>query len=542
MAHFYLFYLVSHRQLRIPKRLAMNNLKHILFFTLAGFICCCTFSQKKADTVSLRRSIEIYPDSLALHKAYIATFYSQSRDAFDSAHKPAYTDILKQLSLQYNQWTKMFPAAYMVPFAIGDAFCKAELPEAKVYLQKTVEINPKYAPAWMDLWEDAERWGDFKKGQEYIGRAAAAQPDNPDYAFYYAFGFRNDTAEWIKRSYDLTKRFPKSERGAQALYWVGVSSTDDATKMEAFDHLKKLYPPDKYKRWSQAGMEAYFDFLLVKHNWDKAASLSAYMYSLDSLGDTKDVWENNKILSAKLIAIEGLLKDKKQDSAYLIAKTLMVSKWYASYEIIQLLKVETIALTGNTAAAYDSLVAYYAKSPKNIFQEKLSLYGKALGKSQETIHKDIWAKRMQLARPAEPFTLAGYLKDDSLSLSALKGKIVLLTFWFPGCGPCRGEFPHFELVLKKFNGDRIAYIGINVEPEQDQYVVPFMRQSGYSFIPLHASWNWARKNYNVRGAPSNFLIDRSGRIIYSDFMISDADKEAELEIMIRSLLNDNKTD
>lgn len=462
-------------------------------------------------------------------------------NAYDSAHKPSYPDIMKQVSLQYNGWIKRFPASYIVPFAIGDALCNAELPDAKYYLQKAVDINPKYAPAWMDLWEDADRWGDFKKGQEYIGKAADAEPANPDYAFYYADGFRNDTAEWIKKSYELTKRFPQSERGAQALYWLGYRSANNQTKIEAYENLRKLYAPNKFD-WSKEGMEDYFNFLLAKHNWNAAASLSEYMNSLGSLGDAKDVWKNNKILSAKLIDISRLLKDKKGDSANAIAKTLKVNKWYDSYEAIILLKAETVAATGNTAAAYDSLVKYYAKTPKEIFQEKLFLYGKDLGKNKDAVKEDVWEKRNELSGTAAPFTLAEYLKNDSLSLAQLKGNIVLLTFWFPGCGPCRGEFPHFESVLKKFNRDSIVYIGINVDTSQDKYVVPFMHQSGYSFIPLRGSSQWALKNYKVRGAPENFLIDQSGKIVYSNFMINNLSKEKDLEMMIRSLLNKNRLD
>jgi peroxiredoxin len=114
--------------------------------------------------------------------------------------------------------------------------------------------------------------------------------------------------------------------------------------------------------------------------------------------------------------------------------------------------------------------------------------------------------------------------------------VVLLTFWFPGCGPCRGEFPHFQEALSKFKGQDIAYIGINVVPDQDPYVLPFMQSSGYSFTPLRDKDRMAEKAYNVRGEPSNFLIDRDGRIIFSGFMIQNPKAQRMLELMIGSLV------
>lgn len=520
----------------------MNHLKHIASLAVSCFVCCHTFSQSRADTTYLQSAIERYPDSLELHKAYINAFYKETRNAYDSAQMPSYSEVIKGLRYQYNEWIKRFPTSYIVPFAIGNALCNAELPEAKDYLQKATDLNPGYAPAWMDLWLDADRWGDFEKGQQYIEKAALADPQSPDYAFYSIIDLdKSDTIRWKNKIYDLARKFPASERGAQALYWLGVRSRSDSIKTAAFEYLRKWYPPDKFN-WSEYGMENYFDWLLTMRHWNKAWSLSEYMNSLDSLGDPKETWKNNQNLSAKLIAIDRLLKERRGDSAYAIVQMLKVNKWYASNETIKLLKTEIMAATGNTATAYDSLVSYFAVEPKEIFYEKLILFGKDLGKTPETINKDVWEKRTRLSKMATPFTLAEYLKNDSLSLSDLKGKVVLLTFWFPGCGPCRGEFPHFESALKDFNKDSIAYIGINVDSSQDPYVVPFMRHSRYSFTPLHGSWQWALKNYHVRGAPENFLIDQAGKIIYSGFRVDDQPAEENFKRMMRSLLNKNKLD
>src|SRR5690606_27145127 len=102
-------------------------------------------------------------------------------------------------------------------------------------------------------------------------------------------------------------------------------------------------------------------------------------------------------------------------------------------------------------------------------------------------------------------------------------------------GPCRGEFPHFEHVVRKFGKDQLAYIGINIVHEQDPYVVPFMKQSGYSFTPVRDEPE-KRGNLTARGAPTNYLIDRNGNIIFSNFR-TDEHNERTLELMITELLD-----
>ena len=109
-----------------------------------------------------------------------------------------------------------------------------------------------------------------------------------------------------------------------------------------------------------------------------------------------------------------------------------------------------------------------------------------------------------------------------------------MTFWFPGCGPCRGEMPHLEAVLKKYPKDKVVYLGIQTLPEQDEYVASFMKGTKYSFMPLHGT-RQLDMDYKVRGNPANYIIDQNGKIQYWGFMIDDG-SEKSLDAMIQSLL------
>jgi thiol-disulfide isomerase/thioredoxin len=196
-----------------------------------------------------------------------------------------------------------------------------------------------------------------------------------------------------------------------------------------------------------------------------------------------------------------------------------------------------MSAAGDVAGAYGNLTARVAASPEDSTRALLQQYAEKLGKTPAQMEDEVWAKRNASAKPAHKFDLAMYTEKKNLSLDDLHGKIVLLTFWFPGCGPCRGEFPHFENVMEKFHGKAVTYVGINVFQGQDPYVLPFMDGTKYTFIPLHGDDKVITKAYNVRGEPSNFLIDQNGRIVYADFRASDPDSELLLQRMIESLLS-----
>jgi thiol-disulfide isomerase/thioredoxin len=104
-----------------------------------------------------------------------------------------------------------------------------------------------------------------------------------------------------------------------------------------------------------------------------------------------------------------------------------------------------------------------------------------------------------------PFTLGLYTENKKVSLSDYRGKVVPLTFWFPGCGPCRGEFPHLEHVIDRFSRDSVVYLAINV--------------------------------YGTRNMPTNYLIDRNGNVLFKKFQIEEDSGERTLELMIRSALD-----
>ena len=162
-------------------------------------------------------------------------------------------------------------------------------------------------------------------------------------------------------------------------------------------------------------------------------------------------------------------------------------------------------------------------------------YAAKLSIDSSTVDKDIRSLRDTKRIIADDLVFTEYGTSKKVRLSDYNGKVVLLTYWFPGCGPCRAEFPHFENVLKKFNKNEVVYLGINVFSDQDAFVLPFMSNTGYSFTPLKEGKNKDRGNLPAFAYPTNYLIDRKGKIAYTKFWTAKT-TENRLEMMITDLL------
>lgn len=499
-----------------------------LLIVLLVFVQCVAFGQNadkkakapvNADTLAMLKSlVTANPNDLDAHGKYIKYI------GIDSP----------ELAAQYELWVKQYPTSSIVPFAIGEAYANVESPKAKPWLLKAVAIDPKMAKAYFELWIDGERWGDFAASREYLKKAMEAEPTSPDYAFYYRSGLKeSDPVGYRKGMIEMTKLFPESERGAQSLYWLGLFVKDNNEKLAIYTQLKTQYPPEKFN-WSSSGMYDFF-YLYLKTDPQKAIELAQSMSTVTKRESEKKSWNDRAKLVQDLILVKSLMNQNKTLEAQTIIESTKLERRSAAADMITMLKAELADATGNTEIAYKKLVNYYAATPKDDVMAAIEKYGKKLRKDTKGIFADIWKVRDSIAVPATPFNLEQYLKPGRASLPDFKGRVILLTYWFPGCGPCRGEFPYFENVIKKFSKEKVVYIGINLLANQDEYVVPFMKSSGYSFIPLKGE-NDKQGNLVGIGAPTNYLLDKDGRIIFKNFR-TDGNNERELELMIKETLD-----
>ena len=101
--------------------------------------------------------------------------------------------------------------------------------------------------------------------------------------------------------------------------------------------------------------------------------------------------------------------------------------------------------------------------------------------------------------------------STELSLSDLKGQVVLINFWASWCGPCRQEMPLLESIYKKYSKMGFTLLGVNVEPDS-QAANDWLKQTPVSFPILYDRDSKVSKLYDVSGMPSTVIIDRTGKL------------------------------
>jgi len=107
------------------------------------------------------------------------------------------------------------------------------------------------------------------------------------------------------------------------------------------------------------------------------------------------------------------------------------------------------------------------------------------------------------------------LEDNTVTLSDLNGKIVLIDFFYKSCYPCMLALPKLQELHEKYADQGLVIVGVNPYDAKEKDDIPnFLAKRGVSFTVLLDGLDVA-KAYNVSGYPTTYLIDKDGSIILS---------------------------
>ena len=107
-------------------------------------------------------------------------------------------------------------------------------------------------------------------------------------------------------------------------------------------------------------------------------------------------------------------------------------------------------------------------------------------------------------------------QGDTLRLSALRGKVVLIDFWASWCGPCRRENPHVVRLYERFHDKGFEIFSVSLDQSRDKWL-DAIQKDGLRW-PCHVSdlrgWNSAAgRLYGISSIPATVLVDREGNIL-----------------------------
>lgn len=113
------------------------------------------------------------------------------------------------------------------------------------------------------------------------------------------------------------------------------------------------------------------------------------------------------------------------------------------------------------------------------------------------------------------------LDGDTVQLSDLRGKTVLVNIFASWCGPCRAEAPHLVEADNALN-DEVVFVGLNLQ-ENPQAVIEFRDDFGIEFPLVLNEDGSLTEIYKPIGLPTSWFIDPEGvvRYVHAGPMTSD---------------------
>jgi peroxiredoxin len=154
------------------------------------------------------------------------------------------------------------------------------------------------------------------------------------------------------------------------------------------------------------------------------------------------------------------------------------------------------------------------------------------GKDNEFIVKDRVGDEPTVQGTGKPFYGEGDFYDNyfgkkapdfkvtttnkkELSLSDLKGKTIVMNFWFTHCKPCLAEIPELNKMVEKFKQNKdVIFLAVALENIQDLRTFLNYHQFNYQHTG-DAKKNGILGNFGIESYPTNIIIDKEGIVRYA---------------------------
>ncbi|MDL5351485.1 TlpA disulfide reductase family protein [Microbacterium sp. zg-YB36] len=133
------------------------------------------------------------------------------------------------------------------------------------------------------------------------------------------------------------------------------------------------------------------------------------------------------------------------------------------------------------------------------------------------VSRDFAVTEIAAADREAPIEFSGTAVDGgTVTSDELAGDVVVVNFWYAGCGPCRAEAPHLQEANEQFADADVSFLGVNIYDEAAT-AASFDRTYGITYPSVLAHRDPDLKLAfaevtSLQAVPTTLVLDGEGRL------------------------------